>query len=430
MWKRFKIPSLALVILLIGALLVACAPEETPPPTTPEQPAVEKPGTITLGLALPYSGAIAHLANAIGSLCELTWEQINNDGGLTLGGKKYLLEWYKQDTKYTAADTVSAVQKLLDENKIQFLIGPIPSAGTIAVMPTLDRARVPYFYISGTTQAMEAVSKGEVTVPFAGTMHLAVFLPAFLTWLQENYTEETKNIAFLEPDDETGHGTYALAKPAYGLLGINEVVEPTFTPRGTADYVPYLTKIVRAKPGSIHMLNAGGMPIALVVKQARELGFKGLIVTGPPYVTDEFVETAGGWQNAENVLSTSMPARDDPNIPPDLLKRIAAFEAKHGTFSASMGRYVCVPDIIPGALKLADSPDPEKVIKALESGAELETVNPPLKTISVHKYSHMVAGPNFITIVKDGKIKFLTMFTPDQALDAATKFYDALTKPK
>lgn len=431
MQKRFGILSLILVALMVCTSIIACTPEPAPSPTPPkETPKEAPPGIIKLGLALPYSGPIAHIAVPIGNMCEMTWKQINDDGGLTLGGKKYLLEWYKEDTKYSAADTVSAVQKLLDQNQIQYLIGPIPSAGTIAVIPILEKAKVPYFYISGTTKAMEMVANGEATVPFAGTLHLSIFIPAYMKWLKDTYPEETASIAFLEPDDETGKSTYSLASPAYKIFGIKEALPPTYVPRGTADFAPYLSKIIRAKPGSIHMLNFGGMPIALVVKQAREMGFEGLIVSGVPYVTDEFVETAGGWDNCEGVITTTMPDKDNPNIPPGLAKRINDYEAEFGNFSATMGRYVAVPDIIPSALKLADSVDPNKVIAALETGASLEAAFPPLKSLSVYKYSHMVAGSNFITIVEDGAIKYLTTFTPDQALEAATIFYEELAKNK
>ena len=429
MRKRFSMLSLVVVAFLVCALVVACSPQPAPSPEPPQgTPETEPPGTIKIGLALPYSGPIAHIAVPIGNLCEMTWKQINDAGGLTLDGKKYLLEWAQEDTKYSAAETVSAVQKLLDQEEIQYMVGPIPSAGTIAVMPILEQAKVPYFYISGTTQPMEAVTKGEATVPFAGTLHLSIFIPSYMKWLKDNYPQETSSIAFIEPDDETGKSTYSLASNAYKIFGIQEALEPTYVPRGTTDFAPYLSKVLKANPQSIHMLNFGGMPIALVVKQAREMGFDGLIVSGVPYVTDEFVETAGGWDNCENIITTTMPPQDDPNIPPSLLKRIKDYEAEFGEFTATMGRYVSVPDIIPGALKAADSTDPTKVIAVLESGVSLDSAFPPLKALSVSKYSHMVAGSNFITIVEDGKIKFLTIFTPDQALEAATIFYEELDK--
>ena len=83
-----------------------------------------------------------------------------------------------------------------------------------------------------------------------------------------------KKVAEINPDNDSGYTTEVDDRWAVKQLGI-EMISHQFFPEETTDFYPILTKAIAAKPDMIviGLGNPGNMPV--IVKQARELGWKG-----------------------------------------------------------------------------------------------------------------------------------------------------------
>src|SRR5258705_13916155 len=100
---------LALVVLVAAALLVAS--------WGPSSAAV----VIKFGVSTPLSGPAAPWGIPHKQATELIFEEINNQGGLEVGGKKYKLEVVAYDHKYVIAEGVATVNRLIAKDGGKYL---------------------------------------------------------------------------------------------------------------------------------------------------------------------------------------------------------------------------------------------------------------------------------------------------------------------
>ena len=93
-----------------------------------------------------------------------------------------------------------------------------------------------------------------------------------------------------------------------GELGLT-VVAAEFYETGTSDFYPMLTKIISKNPDVINLQNSQPGVMALVIKQARELGYEGIILA-PNGVLPEVLIPITGVEAAEGFLNNQADYTD------------------------------------------------------------------------------------------------------------------------
>ncbi|MFA5527471.1 MAG: ABC transporter substrate-binding protein [Peptostreptococcales bacterium] len=151
----------ALVMIMIFSLaLTGCTQEEEPP--------VDEAGPIKIGLITPKTGQVAQYGLAVDKATALAVEKINQDGGL-LGREVVLISY---DSKGDVTESVSAFNKLLDSDNIDFLLGPVISSTSLGVGPLADAAGIPMITPTGTnleiTVGKDFVFRTCFTDPYQG----------------------------------------------------------------------------------------------------------------------------------------------------------------------------------------------------------------------------------------------------------------------
>lgn len=101
---------LALLPLLLVTVLVATSPG-------PARAA----DIIKFGISTPLSGPAAPWGIPHKNATELIFEEINAQGGLEVGGKKYKLEIVAYDHKYVIAEGVATVNRLIAKDGVKYL---------------------------------------------------------------------------------------------------------------------------------------------------------------------------------------------------------------------------------------------------------------------------------------------------------------------
>lgn len=100
-------------------------------------------GPIKMGIATDITGAIAPSGNANWQVAQLAVEQINKSGGI-LGRP---IELYLEDTASDPKIAVGNVRKLIQERKVDVVLGGITSAMRQAIKdPIVNRGRTLYIY--------------------------------------------------------------------------------------------------------------------------------------------------------------------------------------------------------------------------------------------------------------------------------------------
>src|SRR6266705_2397613 len=76
---------------------------------------------IKFGISTPLSGPAAPWGIPHKQATELVFDEINSQGGLEVGGKKYRLEVVAYDHKYVIAEGVATVNRLIAKDEVKFI---------------------------------------------------------------------------------------------------------------------------------------------------------------------------------------------------------------------------------------------------------------------------------------------------------------------
>src|SRR5215469_11545473 len=217
---------------------------------------------IKIGLDDTFTGTYAQLGKNEQIGAQLAVDQMNKKGGI-LGRKVVLVS---EDS--TSADTGIAVQKahkLLDRDKVDFLLGNVNSAMALAIGEVAGQAGKLLIVTGGHTDAVTGTD-----------CHWNVFRVCSTTRMESNAVSETlfkkygKKFYFITPDYAFGHtlqqGFEAALKANNGTN-----VGASLTPLGTTDFSSYLIKAEAAKPDVIIFLTNGQDGVNSL-KQAVQVG--------------------------------------------------------------------------------------------------------------------------------------------------------------
>jgi len=218
--------------------------------------------TVKIGLDDPLTGTYAELGKNEQIGCELAVEQINAKGGILDRKVELLVE------DSTSANTGTAVQKahkLIDRDKVNFLLGNVNSAMAIALGEVSNQAGILHVVTGGHTDSVTGTD-----------CHWNVFRVCNTTRMETNSVASTlfkkygKKWYFLTPDYAFGH---TLQQGFEAALKENNGTElgASLTPLGTTDYSSYLIKAQAANPDVIIFLQAGEDAVN-ALKQAVQFG--------------------------------------------------------------------------------------------------------------------------------------------------------------
>jgi branched-chain amino acid transport system substrate-binding protein len=217
---------------------------------------------IKFGLDDPLTGTYAELGKHEQIGCQLAVDQINAKGGI-LGRKVSLLV---EDS--TSGDTGVAVQKarkLLDRDKVDFLLGNVNSAMAVALGEVSNQAKILHIVTGGHTDAVTGTD-----------CHWNVFRVCNTTRMETNSVSKTlfekygKKWYFITPDYAFGHTLQQGFEAALKKYGGTEV-GASLTPLGTTDFSSYLIKAEAANPDVVIFLTAGQDAVNSL-KQAVQFG--------------------------------------------------------------------------------------------------------------------------------------------------------------
>ena len=217
---------------------------------------------VKIGLDNPLTGTYAALGKNELIGCQLALEQINAKGGI-LGRKAELL--VEDSTSGDAGTAVQKARKLIDRDKVNFLLGNVNSALAQAMGQVSNEKGV--FH----------VVPGGHTDPITGTdCHWNVFRVCNTTQMEANAVagvlikDYGKKWYYITPDYAFGHTLQAGMEKAAAKLGGTKV-GGDLTPLGTTDFSSYLIKAQAANPDVIIFLTAGQDAVNSL-KQAVQFG--------------------------------------------------------------------------------------------------------------------------------------------------------------
>ncbi len=218
--------------------------------------------TVKIGLDNPLTGTYAAVGKNEMIGCQLAVEQINAKGGI-LGRQAELL--VEDSTSGDAGTAVQKARKLIDRDKVSFLLGNVNSALTLAMAQVASEKGILHMVTGGHTDAVTGSS-----------CHWNVFRICNTTQMEANAVTPSiiknagKKWYYITPDYAFGHTLQSGLEAACAKAGGTKL-GADLTPLGTTDFSSYLIKAQAAKPDVILFLTQGD-DMVNALKQAVQFG--------------------------------------------------------------------------------------------------------------------------------------------------------------
>jgi branched-chain amino acid transport system substrate-binding protein len=250
--------------------------------------------TIKIGVIAPMTGPAAAWGLATAGGPKILASEINAKGGLDVGGKKYQVEIVAYDDQYKAADAIAAYNRLVKQDGAKYVI-VMTSASTLAIKQSIEDDKVIALTSSLTPKAFDDKTKYMFRL-YSPPTH---FLSPLIGWMKTNLKE--RRIVITNPNDETGWAQTENSQKVYKSVGF-DVVGSELYERSAKDFQPLLTKVIALKPEIIDLSTSAPATAGLIIRQARELGYKGTFVqTGAGGVAE--IVAGAGKEAAEGTIS-------------------------------------------------------------------------------------------------------------------------------
>lgn len=225
---------------------------------------------ILLGEVQPMSGPASLIGKAGAAGSKLAIAEINAKGGIN--GRK--LRAIYEDDGYVPARSVAAVKKLIDSEKVFALTGTTGSSHMVAMLPTIEEAKIPTIVHMAPNPAV--VNPRRPTVFMIGPDYdLAGYVP--INYMIEKMGQKSGKFGILYQDDDFGKALLAGYQKAVKQHGVASVAEIPFK-RGAKDFSAEVLSL-REKGVTAVYLGTLTTESAAVMAEFRRLGMKPVIGT-------------------------------------------------------------------------------------------------------------------------------------------------------
>jgi branched-chain amino acid transport system substrate-binding protein len=385
--------------------------------------------TVKIGLLDPLSGTFESLGRTWLTAVKFAVDEQNAKGGL-LGRK---IEIIAEDDEGKPDVATRKAKKLILEHKVNFLTSGFGSHIAIALNQVATTSKTLYINYAAMTDAIQG--KEFSPYSFRVCMNQYNTFAALALWVAK---KPYRKFYGVYPDYVAGHGMANIFEEQLKIhVPDAEIVGIDFTPLGTKDFGPYITKIIAAKPDAI----VGGIfstDLINLVKQARAMGLKAPFpILAPlgihPYIINELKDDAVGLHfTHEYSLRVKTPENED------LIRRFHAVHKDDKDFLTwwpfpDSALAILGWEMTFAAVEKAGSLEPEKFIETFE-GFQW---NSPVGLYTMRPCDHQVIVPIYAGVVEAGPNPFykfpwtgpdIEQFPADQVALPATPDYNPRCK--
>jgi len=346
-----------IALAIAGALTLSTA---VPPPASAAD------NTIVFGAALAATGANAREGALTKEGYDFWQDYVNSHGGIKVAGKAYKVNIEYADDESKPQTAALLVEKLVNEDHVNFILGPYGSANTATAAAVAERLKVPM--VEGNGAAASIFNQG-YKYTFAVLAPGYKYLQGILEMAQM-LKPQPKTVAISTANDtfsvEVGQGAAQYAA-AHGMT----VVYNNKYPADTTDVSAVVSGIKAANPDII--LNGGHLDEALLLQRtlkeqdvnAKIFGYS----VGPD--TPDYRKTLGkdaNWVFGGTQWSPTAKYKGAPGFIGDSKVYAAEFNKKYGhipEYHNAESTAACLA--FQYAIEKADSLDPQKVRDALHA---------------------------------------------------------------
>jgi branched-chain amino acid transport system substrate-binding protein len=267
--------SLALILLVVGIAVVGCAKQA---PSTAPEPAPAPPKMLDIGVVTPLTGPAAHLGTNMHNAVLMAIDDQNAEGGVTIAGQKYMLNPIIRDDKFDLLVGKSIAEELVYDKGVKVILGPLLTA--VAVQSVTEPNKVILFCVTPLNMLMTGPKK-PYTFFYSGP--IPQMFNSGAAYIHEFYPGAKKVVTMI-PDLPQAPQFLDVVQTTCKLYDFNWLGYEKFA-FDTKDFMPVITRVLAKNPDIIDTNYTGGdlgALLALIYKQIREAGYKGIIWSPTP----------------------------------------------------------------------------------------------------------------------------------------------------
>ncbi len=277
--------------------------------------------TIKIGFNIPMTGDIPKVGESSKYAAEMLREDVNSKGGLKVGDKTYKLEFIYEDNESKAESAVTTALKLIEQDEVLAIVGPNSSKQAVPAGQVCDDNETPmispWSTNPDTTKDRPWVFRAAFLDPFQG--------PVAVDFATKTFQAKTAAVIY-DLSNDYSKGLAEIFKADFEKKhGAGSVV--AFESHGTKDqdFSAQLTKIIAAKPDFIFVPDNYNQ-VALIVKQAHNLGWTGPFMGSDAWGSAELMELCGD-DCKGHYFSTHYAAAGATGATKEFIER---YQAKYG----------------------------------------------------------------------------------------------------
>ncbi len=302
-------------------------------------------------------GVILSMTGGTAAFGQQTWTgiQVGKDMRPTVLGKQ--VELVLLDNKSDKIESANAAQRLVQKEKVIGIIGDVASSNSLAIAPIAEESHIPHISPASTnpivTQNRRYVFRACFIDPFQGEA-MAKFA--------YNDLKAKRAAVLVDIGQDYSVGLSSAFIKTFTSLG-GKIVGRVNYQSGDQDFTAQLTTIKEMSPDVI-AIPGYYTEIALIAKQARELGIKSILIAGDGAEAPELIKIGG--KAVEGLYYTTH--FDEKAVLTPLGKRyVEIFRKRYNRAPDALGALGADAYLMMlGAIERAGSTDPQKIRDAIE----------------------------------------------------------------
>ena len=334
---------------------------------------------------------------------------VNEEGGVKIGGTTYDVEIITWDTQDNTTRAKEGMEKMVQEG-IHYVVGPNTAPTASAVRPVAEKDGVMYFPYA----FPKALYSKPASNAVLGMIAAYQSGPAIYKHLRDN--KGVKKIAFLAANESDALSQRKNGIAAANSLGLDVVAQDAYA-SDTRDFAAVVTPILKLKPDLLVLSGVAGGTAPLVIRAARELGYKGLISTETAQDAQQLQQGAGDLANG----FISVGGASTPEIRSARMEEfIRRYTADHGNYDDESNTKVYALEYILETLKA----NPKAIDNVKEFQKTMQNFSAPnpyikgdAKLVYVGDFSfgqkRQLGVPMVITEYRNGKFETLFVTKAD-----------------
>lgn len=364
--------------------------------------APKETGPIKLGVPLGFTGPTAAVGDWARMGVELSVKEVNAAGGID--GRQ--VEAVYVDTQADPTKAVTAVNRLVSQDKVDIIVGPMTSDETLATLPISTKANVASINGSGS-----AITPQVAPMSFALLMNAEHQAQKMVEVAATKYS--AKKIGTLNYSQTQGKVAAEAFNKAIADKGLTKTATEEYDVPVT-DLAPQLLKLRASSPDAIVAFVQTGTDAGRIAIGLRELGWDVPVVSSYGSTFAAQAIGVGGpdtFKQIKSVTWSAFSACSASDILPKSAKFIkdveSNFEAKR-TERAAFDYVAAYRDalfLLKAGIEGAKSTDGDKVAKWLESDGAKAAPKLPLvhQGYAMSATNHFLMDTSSLTLVDSGE---------------------------